>query len=249
MLPCSVLHFLFSEVKNILMSYADIFQTYISDPDNCKDLTLYDDEQVLIIKDAFPKSLRHFLIIPKSSTVTHVHPLSAFNDIKFYDIMSDYVQLTKQLIIDDLLKYQLLPQDQPIINEFKQTFIQCGVHSIPSLNNLHIHVMTTDFNSPRLKHKQHYNSFTTKFFVHFDKLKPDLDHYTEYSSDTEYSTDSDSCKFERDTTVLLNLKKKSPLKCSYCGQSFGNKFAELKRHLSWEFHQKFDTTRNCTPNG
>ena len=36
-----------------------------------------------------------------------------------------------------------------------------GVHATPSLSQLHVHVITQDFNSPCLKKKLHWNSFTT----------------------------------------------------------------------------------------
>lgn len=53
------------------------------------------------------------------------------------------------------------------------------------MSQLHLHVISDDFNSERLKNKKHWNSFTTEFFipandflamleqgkVHFDKQK------------------------------------------------------------------------------
>ncbi|EGV60605.1 aprataxin-like protein [Yamadazyma tenuis] len=247
------------------MSFADAFQTYINNPEICKKITLYNDDTVIIIKDMFPKSLRHYLVIPKSPAVTHAHPLKVFNDnVKLYDILEDYVQLTKQYITDDLVKFGLLEDDPETIKQFKQTFIQCGVHSIPSLNNLHIHVMTRDFNSPRLKHKKHFNSFNTRFFVDFEDLNPiGENNNTEYSDsnsenlpDTEYSSGSDDSrteisnyKFEMNPKKLHDLVKSTPLKCCYCGQSFGNSFSQLKKHLTVEFAKKFDTSKDITCNG
>lgn len=38
---------------------------------------------------------------------------------------------------------------------------RCGYHAIPSLQPLHIHIISQDFDSPALKKKQHWNSFTT----------------------------------------------------------------------------------------
>lgn len=47
-----------------------------------------------------------------------------------------------------------------------------GYHAEPSMQQLHLHVISTDFNSPSLKTKKHWNSFNTKFFVpHHGKLK------------------------------------------------------------------------------
>lgn len=41
-----------------------------------------------------------------------------------------------------------------------------GYHAMPSMQRLHLHVISTDFNSPCLKTKYHWNSFTTPFFLH-----------------------------------------------------------------------------------
>ncbi|EKU20534.1 aprataxin, partial [Nannochloropsis gaditana CCMP526] len=38
-------------------------------------------------------------------------------------------------------------------------------HSLPSLRPLHIHIVSQDFDSPALKTKRHWNSFTTPFFL------------------------------------------------------------------------------------
>lgn len=40
-----------------------------------------------------------------------------------------------------------------------------GYHAEPSMQQLHLHVISTDFNSPSLKTKKHWNSFNTAFFV------------------------------------------------------------------------------------
>lgn len=40
-----------------------------------------------------------------------------------------------------------------------------GVHTHPSMNHLHVHVLSRDRHSERMKHRKHYNSFATPFFV------------------------------------------------------------------------------------
>jgi aprataxin len=42
---------------------------------------------------------------------------------------------------------------------------QVGYHARPSMHQLHLHVISDDFDSAALKDKKHWNSFTTKFFV------------------------------------------------------------------------------------
>ena len=240
------------------MSFRNVFQNYINNPDTCLDLLLYKDENVLIIKDAFPKALRHYLVIPRSADKTHVHPLLVFqNDPQFYNMIEKYVKKTKRLIIDDLFAAGLLKFDKAdtlATQEFLNCFIKAGVHSIPSLNTLHLHVITQDFQSSRLKHKQHYNSFTTQFFVEFSRLEPpqigmgdDLGYgYDSSSSHTTTDDEPDltqlvSTPHEMDPVKLQNAISKSPLKCTYCGATFANRFAHLKKHLQEEFVKKFVT--------
>lgn len=102
---------------------------------------------------------------------------------------------------------------------FIDSFIQVGVHRVPSMANLHIHVMTKDLNSSRLKNKKHYNSFTTDFFVNWDKLP--LDQVPDTKATEE------------------QYLKNHDLICQYCGQNFSNKFSKLKQHLTQEFDQHF----------
>lgn len=46
------------------------------------------------------------------------------------------------------------------IDEFK-----IGFHAEPSMQQLHLHVISTDFDSTFLKTKKHWNSFNTIFFI------------------------------------------------------------------------------------
>ena len=53
--------------------------------------------------------------------------------------------------------------DLYFINSF--IFFRYGYHTIPSMLQLHLHVISCDFVSPCLKTKRHWNSFTTEFFI------------------------------------------------------------------------------------
>ena len=150
------------------MSFRDAFQKYIDHPER-HDIVLFHDQNVIIIKDMFPKSTRHLLVIPRNRQVTKTHPLDAFctdypefTGHELYNMVLGYVEKAKDLIIDELFRYSNV-NDKSQLLEFRNTFIKAGVHSIPSLNNLHVHVITQDFHSPRMRNKKHYNSFTTKF--------------------------------------------------------------------------------------
>ncbi|KAF6067025.1 Scavenger mRNA decapping enzyme C-term binding family protein [Candida albicans] len=154
----------------------------------------------------FPKSTRHLLVIPRNQFTGH----------ELYNMVSGYVEKAKDLIIDELFRYSNV-NDKSQLSEFRNTFIKAGVHSIPSLNNLHVHVITQDFHSPRMRNKKHYNSFTTKFFVPFEELNPELN----------------------ESYLMEKLIKTTPFKCTSCSKTFGNSMVKLKAHLHEEYTKKY----------
>jgi aprataxin len=46
-----------------------------------------------------------------------------------------------------------------------------GFHAIPSLSCLHLHIISKDMQSPALKNKKHFLSFTSRFFISIDSIK------------------------------------------------------------------------------
>ena len=42
---------------------------------------------------------------------------------------------------------------------------QVGYHAEPSLEPIHVHIISQDLDAPALKTKAHWNSFATAFFV------------------------------------------------------------------------------------
>jgi aprataxin len=82
--------------------------------------------------------------------------------------------------------------------------------------HLHVHIVSRDCRSERVKHRKHYNSFNTPFFVPL--------------VDQPLAADD-----RRRETGFQNGNLSADLVCWRCGRGFGGKFAELKRHLEDEF--------------
>ena len=93
--------------------------------------------------------------------------------------------------------------------------LMSGIHAGPSMNHLHIHVLSVDRESPCLKHRKHYNSFATPFFIPLE----------------DFPLADDDKRRQPGREGFL----KQDFKCWRCGKDFGNKFARLKEHLSEEF--------------
>jgi aprataxin len=66
-----------------------------------------------------------------------------------------------------------------------------------------------------MKHRKHYNSFATEFFIPIEDFPLAKDDPRRHPSKAGY-LDED-------------------MKCWRCGRNFGNKFARLKEHLADEF--------------
>ncbi|KAG6213028.1 hypothetical protein E4U50_001618 [Claviceps purpurea] len=89
-----------------------------------------------------------------------------------------------------------------------------GVHAVPSMSHLHIHVLSRDMHSESMKHRKHYNSFNTPFLVDVMDWGARGGGGPEAGSGRELS---------------------SELRCWRCGRGFGNGFKKLKEHLEEEF--------------
>lgn len=95
--------------------------------------------------------------------------------------------------------------------------IKCGVHAVPSMGHLHIHVLSRDMHSPAMKHRKHYNSFNTPFLVDVADFPLEGDGFRRGSKEESFM--------------------KRDLVCWRCGKNYGNRFKELKDHLEKEFEE------------
>jgi len=104
-----------------------------------------------VIYDKYPKAFQHLLVLPRH-TVT-LDELTA-NDVSLIERMKE----KGELVIKQL-------QGRHKNSEFRM-----GFHAVPSLRQLHMHIISQDFDAEGLKNKKHWLSFTTEFFVPPDKL-------------------------------------------------------------------------------
>lgn len=198
------------------MSFRYALAQYIQPGDsNFGNQIIYQDNDFVLIRDSFPKSIVHWLLLPKSSKITATNPLTdAFVDREIKNKVINLVPKIKLMVLEEIerLGYE-------IIEKYQDNLIQVGVHAVPSMFNVHIHFITKDLSSECLKKKHHYNSFSTEFFVDFDELPLKAGDKRLNREEMEYHC----CKDE--------------LVCRFCGEKFGNQFAKLKRHLQKEeFH-------------
>lgn len=164
-------------------------QASVSDPD----LVVEEDDLTVTIKDKYPKAQYHFLVMPKESIASTSN------------LRSGHIPLLKHM----QQRGEELAARSSSLLEFRY-----GYHAVPSMSQLHMHVISQDFNSPSLKTKKHWNSFTTEYFVDSHALIKML---------------QDDGKVQFDTSKYLEILKKD-LRCHVCNKSIPTMPA-LKSHI------------------
>ena len=148
-----------STSKHVFPPYTHILRTYARRPDTIprqqqqqEDNILHLDDECIAIRDKYPKARFHILVIARDPDL--LGPL----DLKW----PKHVALLRHM--RDIA--------QNIANKQGFTDVQMGFHSCPSLAQLHMHCISRDFDSPHLKTKVHWNSFTLipEFFLPAEDL-------------------------------------------------------------------------------
>ncbi|OAX38652.1 HIT-like protein [Rhizopogon vinicolor AM-OR11-026] len=185
-------------------------------------------ETCLTVFDAFPKSIFHFLVIPRVRPPFNVYQLANLRSLlkceksNAKQILTDLSQEAdnvKRMIESEMLKKY----------GFKWE-IWMGFHAVPSMEHLHLHILSADLCSPRMKLKKHYNSFHPKlgFFLHLSDVLSWFDAEPSY-----YQTISQLKMSEYEPLL------KDDLSCWKCDRSFSN-MPKLKSHLQEEFDKLSD---------
>ncbi|RAO70769.1 uncharacterized protein BHQ10_006781 [Talaromyces amestolkiae] len=210
----------------------DALGLYIERPESYpSSVVIYYNDNFVAIHDMFPKSSLHLLLLPREATKFYQHPFDAFEDIEFLHKVQEEVKKLRSLAARELQrrygKYSLQekarreamerdppPDELPLGRDWEKEIIT-GIHAHPSMNHLHIHVMSVDRYSDRLKHRKHYNSFSTPFFVPIEDFPLAPDDVRRHPSREGY--------LNRD------------FECWRCKKKFGKQFQQLKQHLEEEF--------------
>ncbi|XP_078468725.1 aprataxin isoform X1 [Lampetra planeri] len=159
---------------------------------------IFRDEQVVVILDKFPKARHHWLVLPWRF-VANVSVLRA-----------DHLPLLRHM--HDVAE-RLSRQVQPLGAATAPPTFRLGYHAIPSMSRIHMHVISQDFDSPRLKTKKHWNSFTTGYFIDSEVVMRMVE-------------EDGRVVIPEDTAELL----KKPLQCHMCHRDIST-IPKLKEHL------------------
>ncbi|KAK3601332.1 hypothetical protein CHS0354_011934 [Potamilus streckersoni] len=151
------------------------------------------DDKVVIIRDKYPKAKFHFLAMPKVN-------------------IPNLKSLKREHLV--LLKH-METKGKEIAQRFdSRRQFRFGYHAVPSMSHLHMHIISQDFDSPSLKTKKHWNSFTTEYF---------------HDSEDIINMLEKNGRVELDTKKYQELLK-NPLKCHVCLKDLPN-MPNLKQHI------------------
>ena len=207
---------------------------YIEDPASFPaSRVIYHTPDFVAIHDKFPKATVHTLLLPRSAKNNLLHPFDALADDDFRaDVVAETHRLKdlaaaelrrllgreskadaeRQAVLDGSVEPMdgSLPEGRDWSKD-----IMVGVHAVPSMSHLHVHILSRDMHSPALKHRKHYNSFNTPFFVPLEDFPLAADDPRRRTRDEQYL--------------------QWGMRCWRCGRDFGRRFKLLKEHLEEEF--------------
>ncbi|KAF7187204.1 Aprataxin-like protein [Pseudocercospora fuligena] len=191
---------------------------------------IYYNDKFTVINDLYPKASVHVLILPREPAKNVQRGQEAFDDPQFLEDCRQEEQKVRKMVAEELrrrfgkhssseqARIQAIESDDPPAElppgrDWAKEVIS-GTHANPSMNHLHIHVLSRDMVSEPMKKSNHYLSFTTDFFIGLDQYPlPSDDHRRNYKH------------FPED------------MYCWRCGKNFGRKMAKLKDHLAEEFEE------------
>ncbi|KAJ6502605.1 HIT-like domain-containing protein [Mycena sanguinolenta] len=177
----------------------------------------------LTIYDAFPKAIFHFLILPR---VQEPFTVSGLSDLR--TLLNGDKARAKQVITalnEDAKALRKEIEDEMLSRYGFKWGIWTGFHGAPSMAHLHLHVLSDDLLSDRMKNKKHYNSFHPKlgFFLHMDEVLSWFD-----AEDSYYNS-----MVKLDTKHYESMLKED-LSCWRCNAAMKN-IPSLKAHLQEEW--------------
>lgn len=177
-------------------SWAQALYNIAMDPVKHKKDVLEINTDVVVVNDVYPKAKKHILVLARLNGVD-----------RLADVCCEHLPLLKSMHEVGMKWVEKFLQDD------ESLIFRLGFHSVPSMRQLHLHVVSQDFDSPHLKHKKHWNSFNTEFFRDSVDVIEEVDKYGKASLEDE-SLLSKELRCHRCRSAHPNLPR---LKSHTCG--------------------------------
>lgn len=143
-------------------SWANGLIKTLKDPSN----HIISSNLAVVISDKYPKAKHHYLVLPLEDipSIFNVSKIG-IKTIILIKLFSLFQLNRKHLpLLEEL--YLLALNVIEVKSENAENF-KIGFHNQPSMQRLHLHVISKDFISDCLKTKKHWNSFNTALFLDY----------------------------------------------------------------------------------
>ena len=149
--------------------------------------------------DKYRKARHHLLLIPRPSS-----SLGNINSI------SDLIPTQHLKELREFHSYGRIIASSVIKNNQRHRMLM-GYHAVPSLTPLHLHIISSDFDSECIKNKKHINSFTdSRFFVSPGVLEGHMEKRAG-------AVEGDDVKVSVDAELANSIIIATPFSCFRCG--------------------------------
>lgn len=128
-------------------AWAQSLYRIATNPEKHKNDVMEISDDIVVVNDLYPKAKRHLLVLARYEGLD-----------RLADVRKENLQLLRTMH-DVGLKWA-----EKYLSEDKTLIFRLGYHSAPSMRQLHLHVISQDFDSKHLKNKKHWNSFNSAFF-------------------------------------------------------------------------------------
>jgi len=123
-----------------------------------RDVVLFHDEELVVAKDAYPKSETHLLVLARDARFAEGPSTLRARD----------APLVRRMVEVGLRFAERqsgpLRGDPGASSPATETRFMTGFHAAPSMRALHLHVVSRDLRGSGMRTRRHWNSFTTGFF-------------------------------------------------------------------------------------
>ncbi|KAI0748162.1 hypothetical protein C8Q80DRAFT_1170487 [Daedaleopsis nitida] len=155
------------------MAHITILRTYAEsvDPDRLPPtVKLFHTDFSLTIYDKYPKAHFHFLLLPFIRAP--LRPADLRDLSALLRLPREQAKALLQRMQRDAAEATQLIQEEMVQRFGFRWGVQIGFHAVPSLEHIHLHILSDEFRGEYMKGKKHLNSFHPKrgFFLHLDEV-------------------------------------------------------------------------------
>ena len=126
----------------------DALEKLAANPAAAPDRVLFETKHCVVAYDVYPKARVHVLILPRA-------PLA-----KPHELAAQHARLLRHMLhLAEWLAPRLRDQHPEL------SPLRCGFHAVPSMRQMHLHMISLDFESPDLKRPRHWIIFNTDYLV------------------------------------------------------------------------------------